>query len=35
MLAAIRDYKEWRSFKVPVGQAIRLTWQHKLAIRLK
>ena len=35
MLAAIRDYKEWRSYKVPVGQAIRLTLQSKLAIRVR
>lgn len=35
MLAAIRDYKEWRSYKVPVRQAIRLTLKSKLAIRAK
>jgi hypothetical protein len=35
MLAAIKEYKEWRSYKVPVGQAIRLTWQTKLATQSK
>jgi hypothetical protein len=35
MLAAIKDYKEWRSYKVPVGQAIRLTWKSKMAVLVK
>jgi hypothetical protein len=35
MFAAIKDYKEWRSYKVPVGQAIRLTWKSKLAILVR
>jgi hypothetical protein len=35
MLAAIKDYKEWRSYKVPVAQALRLTWKSKVAILLK
>ena len=35
MLAAIRDYQEWRFYKVPVGQAIRLTWKNRGGVRLK
>lgn len=35
MFTAIKDYQEWRSFNVPIGQAIRLTWKSKLASRFK
>lgn len=35
MMAAIKDYKEWRSYKVPVAQAIRLTLKSKLINRAK
>jgi hypothetical protein len=32
---AIKDYKEWRSFKVPIIDAIRMTWKYNVAIYFK
>lgn len=29
---AIKDYKEWRSFNVPIYQALRLTFKYNVAI---
>lgn len=32
MKKAYRDYKEWRSYKMPVIQALRMTWKYNVGI---
>ena len=33
MKKALLDYQEWRSFKVPVRQALRLTWRYNVTLK--
>jgi len=33
IIKAIKDYKEWRSYHVPIVQAIRLTWKYNVRMK--